>query len=182
MKVDLYERIWMWGTGAMLAVFFATVAYGALRADHRPPSHVETIDPSSVMKDPRFATQGVRMVDGRVHVWVVALSFTFLPAELTIPAGTPITFHVTSIDVTHGFQIVRTNGQSMVLPGYISQFTTEFEPGEYLIACNEYCGLSHHTMAGKLHVVPRGQWTPPKAAASATALAPTTTEARHEGH
>jgi cytochrome c oxidase subunit 2 len=70
----------------------------------------------------------------------------------------------------------------MVLPGYISQFTTEFEPGEYLIACNEYCGLSHHTMAGKLHVVPRTQWTPPTAAASASALAPTTTEAGHEGH
>lgn len=182
MKVDLYERIWMWATGGMLALFFATLAYGVVRGDHHPPSHVETIDPSTVMKDPRFATQGIRMEEGRVHVWVVALTFTFLPGELTIPAGTPITFHVTSIDVTHGFQIVRTNGQTMVLPGYISQFTTEFEPGEYLIACNEYCGLSHHTMAGKLHVVPPSQWTPPTAAASATGRGPTTTGARHEGH
>ncbi|HEX9755020.1 MAG TPA: hypothetical protein VGA42_04900 [Gemmatimonadales bacterium] len=182
MNVDLYERIWMWGTGGMLALFFATLGYGALAADHHPPSHVETIDPSSVMKDPRFATQGARVEEGRVHVWVVALTFTFLPAEITIPAGTPITFHVTSIDVTHGFQIVRTNGQTMVLPGYISQFTTEFEPGDYLIACNEYCGLSHHTMAGKLHVVPRDQWTPPGRTESVASGAPTATEAGHEGH
>jgi cytochrome c oxidase subunit 2 len=80
---------------------------------------------------------------------------------MTVPAETPITFHLTSADVTHGFEIVRTNGQAMVVPGYISQFTTEFAPGEYLIACNEYCGIGHHTMAAKLHVVPRGQWQPP---------------------
>lgn len=178
MKVDLYERIWMWGTGGMLTLFFATLGYAALGTDYHPPSHVETIDPLSVMKDPRFATQGVRVEEGRVHVWVVALSFTFLPAEITIPAGRPITFHVTSIDVTHSFQIVRTNGQAMVLPGYISQFTTEFEPGEYLIACNEYCGIGHHTMAGKLHVVLSNQWTQPNAAAPA----PTTAEAAREGH
>ena len=35
----------------------------------------------------------------------------------------------------------------MVIPGYVSEFTTVFErPGEYLIVCNEYCGLSHHVM------------------------------------
>ena len=54
----------------------------------------------------------------------------------------------------HGFEIVRTDGQTMVLPGYVSQFTTTFDAGEYLITCNEYCGVGHHTMAAKLHVVP----------------------------
>jgi cytochrome c oxidase subunit 2 len=84
-----------------------------------------------------------------------------MPAEITIPADTPVTFHLTSIDVIHGYQIVRTNGQAMVVPGYISRFTTQFAAGEYLIACNEYCGVGHHTMASKLHVVPREQWKAP---------------------
>ena len=61
----------------------------------------------------------------------------------------------------HGYQIVRTNGQSMVVPGYVSQFTTQFAAGEYLVACNEYCGVGHHTMASKLHVVPQSQWQAP---------------------
>jgi cytochrome c oxidase subunit II len=40
-----------------------------------------------------------------------------------------------------------------VLPGYVSQLTYTFErPGEYLIACNEYCGLGHHAMGGKVIV------------------------------
>jgi cytochrome c oxidase subunit 2 len=87
--------------------------------------------------------------------------FTWLPAELTLPADTPVTFHLTSSDVIHGYQIVRTNGQAMVVPGYISQFTTQFPPGEYLVACNEYCGIGHHTMASRLHVVAKDRWQAP---------------------
>jgi cytochrome c oxidase subunit 2 len=97
--------------------------------------------------------------DGAVHARIVGMTFTWLPAQLTVPAATPVTFHISSIDVIHGFQIVRSNGQSMAIPGYVSQFTTRFdEPGEYLIVCNEYCGVGHHTMSAKLIVVPRAQW------------------------
>lgn len=160
MKVDLYEKIWMWGVGVMLAVFFAATATAAIGGAVHPPSHVETIDPAGVMNDPRFRAPGVSIdAAGRVHARIVGMTFAWLPAAMTIPAGTPVTFHVTAIDVTHGFQIVRTNGQAMVLPGYVSQFTTRFEePGDYLIVCNEYCGVGHHTMAGKLRVVPKSQW------------------------
>jgi cytochrome c oxidase subunit 2 len=123
---------------------------------------VETIDPATVMRDERFRTQGVRVDDeGRVHAWVVGLMFVWLPAEMVLPADTPVTFHLTAVDVTHGYQIVRTNGQTMVLPGYVSQFTTQFDAGEYLVACNEYCGLGHHSMAAKIRVVPRGEWSAP---------------------
>jgi cytochrome c oxidase subunit 2 len=41
----------------------------------------------------------------------------------------------------------------MVVPGYVTQFTVTFDrAGEYLIACNEYCGVGHHMMSGKLIV------------------------------
>jgi cytochrome c oxidase subunit 2 len=162
MKVDLYERIWMWGVAVMLAVFFGSTAAAALGSQIHPPSHVETIDPKTALTDPRFRRQGVSLDDrGRVHATVVGLMFTWLPAELTLPADTPVTFHLTSSDVIHGYQIVRTNGQSMVVPGYISQFTTQFPPGEYLVACNEYCGIGHHTMASRLHVVAKDRWQAP---------------------
>jgi cytochrome c oxidase subunit 2 len=162
MNVDLYERIWMWGVAAMLAVFFGSTAAAALMSQIHPPSHVETIDPRTVLSDSRFKRQGVRVdASGRVHATVVGLMFTWLPAELVLPADTPVTFHLTSPDVIHGFQIVRTNGQAMVVPGYISQFTTQFAAGDYLVACNEYCGVGHHTMATRLKVVPKSQWQAP---------------------
>ncbi len=78
---------------------------------------------------------------------------TIDPAEIHVPAGRPVTFRMTSADVTHGFLIVGTNANTMLVPGYVSQFTTTFrQPGEYLIVCNEYCGLSHHLMSARLIV------------------------------
>jgi cytochrome c oxidase subunit 2 len=162
MNIDLYERIWMWGVAVVLAVFFASTAVAALGHGIHPPSHIETIDPAKALGDARFRKRGVSMdASGRLHARGVGLMFTWLPAEMTIPADTPVTFQLTSIDVIHGYQIVRTNGQTMVVPGYVSQFTTQFEAGDYLVTCNEYCGVGHHTMAAKLHVVPQSQWRSP---------------------
>lgn len=175
MKVDLYEKIWMWGVAVMLAAFFASTAVAAIGGSIHPPSHVETIDPRKVFGDPRLTPQGVSVDgEGRVHVRVVGLMFAWLPAEVTIPAATPVTFHITSTDVQHGYQIVGTNGQAQILPGYISQFTTQFEPGEYLVACNEYCGVGHHVMASRLKVVPRDRWTRPGVTVPPALPTPTT--------
>jgi cytochrome c oxidase subunit 2 len=81
------------------------------------------------------------------------MMFGFTPAVIRVPAGRPVTFRITSADVTHGFLIVGTNANTMLVPGYVSQFTTVFrQPGEYLIVCNEYCGLGHHLMSAKLIV------------------------------
>ena len=185
MKVDFYERIWMYAVVVMLAAFFTSTAIAAVRGSIHPPSHVETIDPKRAMADVRFQPQGVS-VDrtGHVHARVIGLTFAWLPTTMTIPAETPVTFHVTSTDVIHGFEIVGTNGQTMVIPGYVSQFTTQFDPGEYLIACNEYCGVGHHTMSARLRVVPRAQWTAPAATVPPALPAPTTptTGGEHGGH
>jgi cytochrome c oxidase subunit II len=167
-KIDLYERIWMWGVGVMLAFFFATLANASIRHGFHPPSHIETIDPRRVFQSPQFRRQGVSVdATGHVHVTAIGMMFVWMPGELTLPAETPVTFHLTSVDVIHGFEIVRSNGQTMVIPGYVSQFTTTFRAGEYLIACNEYCGIGHHTMSAKLKVVPKAEWQPPAVAAAA---------------
>jgi cytochrome c oxidase subunit 2 len=72
-----------------------------------------------------------------------------------VPADTPITFRLTSSDVIHGFEVVGTNANAMAIPGYVSQFTVTFKTsGDYVIACNEYCGVMHHMMVGKLTVKP----------------------------
>ena len=153
MNVPFYEKLWMWASGVLIVAFLATIVVGLTGSALQPPSHVETIDPTTVWNDPRFTTRGTTTDGQRTTVVNVAMMFAFEPAEIRVPAGQPVTFRLTSTDVTHGFQIVGTNANTMVVPGYISQFTTVFAlPGEYLIVCNEYCGLGHHVMAGKLIV------------------------------
>lgn len=152
MSVAYYERIWMWLAGALIAVFVGAILLTTgLQAIH-PPSHVETIDPTKVNDDPEFGKPGVTVrADGSVVVVLVAQLFSFNPDPIEVPVGKPVTFRLTSADVIHGFQIVGTNANAMVVPGYVSQFTVTFDrAGEYLIACNEYCGVGHHMMTGKL--------------------------------
>ncbi|HJS42507.1 MAG TPA: cytochrome c oxidase subunit II [Gemmatimonadales bacterium] len=153
MNVPLYEKLWMWASGVLIAAFVATIVAGLAGSALQPPSHVETIDPTKVWNDPRFKQRGVTATPDGATVVMIAMMFAFQPAEIRVPAGKPVTFRLTSSDVTHGLSIVGTNGNTMVVPGYISQFTTVFHtPGEYLIVCNEYCGLSHHLMSAKLIV------------------------------
>jgi cytochrome c oxidase subunit 2 len=153
MSVPLYEKFWMWASALIIVAFVTTIVVGVAGSALQPPSHVETIDPRTVWNDARFAKRGVTVDEHGATVVLIAMMFAFQPAEFHVPAGKPVTFRVTSADVTHGFEIVGTNGNTMVVPGYISQFTTVFKtPGEYLIVCNEYCGLSHHLMSAKLIV------------------------------
>ncbi|MFQ5530941.1 MAG: cytochrome c oxidase subunit II [Gemmatimonadota bacterium] len=154
MNVDLYEKIWMWAALGIIVLFLASIGVTTFGQAIEPPSRVETIDPETVRTDAEFGRPGVTIHnDGSATVVVQAFTFAFLPNEIRVPHGRPVTFRITSPDVIHGFQIVQTNGNVMVVPGYVSQFTTTFDrAGEYLIVCNEYCGLGHHIMSARLIV------------------------------
>ena len=79
--------------------------------------------------------------------------FGYGPEEIEVPAGSKVDFTVTSKDVVHGFQIVGTNVNMMVVPGEVNQISHTFdEPGEYLILCNEYCGTYHEIMQARIIV------------------------------
>ena len=159
MKVDLYEKIWMGAAAALIAGFLVTIVVAAGVHAVQPPSHIETIDPATIADHPEFGDPGVEIrPDGSVVVSVLAEMFIFSPEPIEIPAGRPVTFRLTSADVIHGFQVVGTNANTMVIPGYVSEFTMTFDrPGEYLVLCHEYCGELHHEMVGKLIV---GEETP----------------------
>jgi cytochrome c oxidase subunit 2 len=96
-------------------------------------------------------------------VHVVAQQFAFQPGTGTpieVPAGSTVTFYVTSPDVVHGFNLVGTNVNTMVIPGQVAEVTAEFpdEPRTYAIVCHEYCGSGHHEMAGELRTVPPSEF------------------------
>jgi cytochrome c oxidase subunit II len=155
MNIDLYERIWMWAAALIIAVFVVVIGVSSVAYGLHPPSHVETIDPGKVFADPRFSRLDgpVLLPDGTLEVQMVALMFAFVPNEVRVPAGRRVRFRLTSVDVTHGFMISKTNVNAMVLPGYISQFTTTFpQAGDFLIVCHEFCGNGHHVMSGRVIV------------------------------
>jgi len=158
MKVDLYERAWMWIAAVLIAGFLGAILVAAGVQAVRPPSHVETINPQEVYDSEEFSSTGVETrPDGSVLVTMVAEMFFFDPDQVVVPAGKPVTFRVTSPDVIHGLEIVGTNVNAMVIPGYVSELTITFHrPGEYLMVCHEYCGVLHHEMQGVVIVEEEG--------------------------
>jgi len=154
MNVAFYERIWMWAATAIIAIFLGAIFVTAAAQAVEPPSHIETVDPATILSHPEFGKPAITTrPDGSVIVPVVAGMFSFAPDPIEVPANVRVTFRLTSADIIHGFQVVGTNANAMAIPGYVSQFTVTFpKPGEYAITCNEYCGLLHHNMVGKLVV------------------------------
>ena len=73
---------------------------------------------------------------------------------LELQVGQSYRLHLASMDWQHGFSLQPANLNVQVLPGYDMVLTvTPNKVGEYSIVCNEYCGIGHHMMLGKIHVV-----------------------------
>ncbi len=61
--------------------------------------------------------------------------------------------HLSSLDWQHGFSLQPANINLQVLPGYEMVVTiTPNKAGEYSVVCNEYCGIGHHKMVGRIYV------------------------------
>jgi len=62
--------------------------------------------------------------------------------------------HLSSLDWQHGFSLQPTNVNIQVHPGYEMVVTLKpSKSGEFGIVCNEFCGIGHHTMVGRIYVV-----------------------------
>jgi cytochrome c oxidase subunit 2 len=82
---------------------------------------------------------------GRLWAWYPVLE---------LEKGKSYRLHLSSIDWQHGFSLQPTNINVQVHPGYEMVLTmTPSETGEFTVVCNEFCGVGHHTMIGKIKVV-----------------------------
>ncbi len=72
---------------------------------------------------------------------------------LELKKGATYRLHVSSMDWQHGFSVQPENINFQVVPGYETVITvTPDKAGEFSIVCNEYCGIGHHNMVGKIYV------------------------------
>jgi cytochrome c oxidase subunit 2 len=85
-------------------------------------------------------------------IYLVGLSWQWTPI-LKLRQGTQYTLHLSSLDVNHGFSLYPLNINFQVVPGYdYGLRVTPTEAGDFRIVCNEFCGIGHHTMVGRVIV------------------------------
>jgi len=89
----------------------------------------------------------------RGEAFIAAQAFIWRPV-LQIRRGETVRIYLSSYDVQHGLSLQPGNLNFQVLPGYVYVVNlTPTQTGEYSLICNEYCGLGHHAMAGRIVVV-----------------------------
>ncbi|HXF84263.1 MAG TPA: hypothetical protein VNK49_02650 [Anaerolineales bacterium] len=85
-------------------------------------------------------------------VYLRASTWQWYPI-LQLEKGQTYRLHLSSMDLQHGFSLQPVNINLQVLPGY--DYVATIVPtttGEFMVVCNEFCSLGHHTMVGKIIV------------------------------
>jgi cytochrome c oxidase subunit 2 len=156
------EKRWAAIVLAIMALLVVMMVVTGLHWAAMPPSRVETVDVKTVHLTGEFVEGNLGTTlgaDGRVTVRLVAQQYSFVPQCIVVPAEMPVTFRGTSTDAIHGFVIGRTNANTMLIPGFVSTFTTTFSKvGEQLMPCHEYCGTGHEAMWARVQVIPAQQF------------------------
>lgn len=157
MHMHKFEKIWLiFGIGS-LVVFLTVLGVSAFYLGNQPASCLATIDPEKVDTLAPFDKPGLNKVEGKewdYELVFVASAFAYNPGQVEVPKGAKVKVIATTKDVIHGFSVAGTNINMMLEPGYISEYVTTFDKvGEYLIVCNEYCGMGHHLMTSMIEVV-----------------------------
>ncbi len=85
-------------------------------------------------------------------VYLAASRWQWRPV-LELQKGKSYRVHISSLDWDHGFSLQPENINFTAYPGYESVITmTPNKSGTFAIVCNEYCGIGHHTMLGRIYV------------------------------
>lgn len=74
--------------------------------------------------------------------------------EFHVPVNQPVKLTMTSEDVIHNFSVPAFRLKMDVLPGrYTTAWFEATKTGTYHIFCDQYCGVDHSKMVGKIHVL-----------------------------
>jgi len=156
------ERRWAIIVIAIIGFLILMMIVTGIHWASMPPSRVEAVDVRTLHVRGEFVESNLGTAvepDGKVIVRLVAQQYSFVPNCIAVPADTPVTFRGTATDAIHGFVVGRTNANTMLVPGFVSTFTTSFsKPGEQLMPCHEYCGTGHEAMWAHVQVVPRDEF------------------------
>ena len=85
-------------------------------------------------------------------VYLLARLWAFYPI-LELEKDKTYKLHLSSMDYNHGFSLQPANINIQIVPGFEHVVTvTPNQAGTYSVVCNEYCGIGHHRMVGRIIV------------------------------
>ena len=122
----------------------------------RPEAYAQKVEEYTKQHTVReFGDTGIPVVHPPAggDVYMLARLWEWWPI-LELEKGQSYRLHLSSADWMHGFSLQPENINLQIIPGYEMVLTvTPTSSGEFSVVCNEFCGIGHHTMVGKIFVV-----------------------------
>ncbi|MEO6067120.1 MAG: cytochrome C oxidase subunit II [Gemmatimonadota bacterium] len=157
------EKMWVGIAFAWCMVLFAMMPLWHLKGGQNPSGIRRRTDPAAFYKrTSEFIAQykvgedrGMPIVEPPPgsDIYLAGMAFQWTPI-LRLREGAEYTLHISSLDVNHGFSLFPVNVNFQVVPGYdYGLRITPNRAGDYRIVCNEFCGIGHHTMVGRVIVL-----------------------------
>jgi cytochrome c oxidase subunit 2 len=157
------EKVWVSIAFGWCLVLFAMMPLWHLKGGQNPSGIRRRVEPTAFYKRTQaFINQykvgedhGIPIVEPPAgsDIYLLALTFQWTPI-LKLREGAEYTLHLSALDVNHGFSLNPLNVNFQVVPGYdYGLRVTPTAAGDFRIICNEFCGIGHHTMVGRIIVV-----------------------------
>lgn len=112
----------------------------------------------AVFHESRVVPKGAMKVKVTARMWSWEFEYNNgkKSSELYVPVNRSIKLELVSMDVNHSMYIPAFRIKEDVIFGRQNYMVIHPEnPGTYIIACAEYCGLRHSNMYSKIHVLPQ---------------------------
>ena len=157
------EKVWVGIAFAWCMVLFAMMPLWHWKGGQNPSGVRRRVDPKQYFARTMSFAKQYKIGDDRgmpivapppgAEVYLAGMTFQWFPI-LQLQAGVRYRLHMSSIDMNHGFSLYPMNVNFQVVPGYdYALEVTPTEAGDFRIICNEFCGIGHHTMVGRVIVV-----------------------------
>ena len=157
------EKIWVAIAFVWCMVLFAMMPLWHWKGGQNPSGIRRKVDPQAFYaRTVAFANQykigedrGMPIVapPPGSDIYLIAYSFQWYPI-LQLEKDREYTLHLSALDVNHGFSLYPLNVNFAVSPGYdYGLRVTPTATGDFRIICNEFCGIGHHMMVGRMVVV-----------------------------
>ncbi len=156
------ERIWVGLALAWCLVMSMMMPYWHFKGKQNSTGESYTVTPiafaervaQSVRSNKVGEDKGIPIVEPApgADAYLQASMWRWYPI-LKLRKGQTYRLHVSSMDLQHGFSLLPMNMNFQVLPGYDHVLTiTPTQAGTFSVVCNEFCGIGHHLMTGKILV------------------------------
>jgi cytochrome c oxidase subunit 2 len=158
------EKIWVAIAFGWCMILFAMMPLWHLKGGQNPAGIRSRVAPASFQArtEEFIRTYQVGEENGYpvvapppgADIYLMGRMWNWTPV-LQLREGAEYTLHISALDVNHGFSLFPLNVNLQVVPGYdYALRVTPTESGDFRVICNEFCGIGHHMMVGRVIVSP----------------------------